>query len=502
MPLVIFTGDELTRLRAQANKGVAVIVTGPHQYRITRDAIPPIAAAPDTQYVALSTVFAHPEDLLGATDLDAAADRLRDLATATPEYHQDLLNIARSAAALDTEHFELLIQAVYFSDVARMRMERTLAALVRRTDPTSLQLRTAIQANLALARSLAPYGNRILAAGLARASDLTADIGLNLLRRIDPAPGAGDAFGAFMARFGALNPAQELELIDLAKRKNEYAVAADVAGQWFVASSDGSAHSLAQLTEGFPSGAPLDGLIAGAAPRIRFALADDVRTLVHALDSDDTIRTAAPVLIAQIPELDAELLLQIVEALAAGSARDSVVQNSVQRISSVTPAEIRSVTSILYLPQAMRETARVLFGKLGQPVDAPTLISVGARFYTGQMRDEAMAGGMLAMPAGASLASTRVAELLSMASTARAQLDLLTLALPRISDLTVANSLVIATAIEAGASRDAGISALIVKVTDLTEAGIQQILSRVSIAADTAEILRLGNQRLHDTQAH
>lgn len=321
---------------------------------------------PRTEHVPLTSVFETPGDILATTDIAATLAALRQLASATPEYHQELLDIIEAAESVDAAHLELVINAAYYTEKTRAHMEQVASGLVRRPDALSQLQREAIIKNLNRAQVLGALANRILAQGLAKATDLTAATALALLEKtVVQQPEAEEAIAAitaYTARFQELDPLELRALIEMAKRKRSFAIASDLAYRWF---SDGhTVRELVVLMQGFPPGEALDSLIAASAADLREATVEAVRTLAHALYAESAIVETAPKLLAALPSLTATDLKQIAGAITAGSPRDKVIIGAIKLLKEVTPRQSDSLLALFHLPENRAKAAKALKGKI------------------------------------------------------------------------------------------------------------------------------------------
>jgi hypothetical protein len=314
---------------------------------------------PRTELVSIGSIFDIPQDILTTSRPAAVLARLRGIASATPEYHEELLGLVTSAERIDAAHLALVAQATYFHAELCEKMESIASGLVRRPDALAQLQLEAILRNIARARALGAFTDQILAEGLPKIPGLSAEAGLELLRQLVPGALAGLedpaeaslALEAFVGLFPELELGPERELIDLAKAKRAYAFASSAAIRWFARSEDQSSAALRALAQGFPPGDDLDGLILEATTDLGTASPDDVRALAGALRFDSAIAEGAPALIAVLDALQARDLESIAGAIRAGSARDAAVLESIQLIDTLTEAEMDALLALFHLPE-------------------------------------------------------------------------------------------------------------------------------------------------------
>jgi hypothetical protein len=320
---------------------------------------------PRLEYVPLSSGFAAPKDILTTEDLSGTASTLKQASSATPEYHQELLELVQAAETLDAAHLELVVEAAYYPETLRAHMEKVANGLVRKTDALSQLQHQAILKNLKRARQLGEWSNRIVALGIAQATDLEAASGLAMLGRLvvqeSDAEETTAAFAAYRDRFAELEPTQLRKLFETALLKKALSFAADIAIEWF--SSEHTARELVELLIAFPPGDALDSVITRTATDLRDATAEDLRTLAHALRADAAITEAVPMMIETLPSLSAMQLVRIAGGIVAGHPRDAVMMDSIARIAEVTRHEEASLLGLFYVPANREVAAQVLLEK-------------------------------------------------------------------------------------------------------------------------------------------
>lgn len=501
-PIKTVMGAELESLRSKARKGVALHLTiDPDQdgsdslvgERVTRNAVPPIAAAPDTAPVALPSGFS-----LSGLAADALVDRLRDLATATESYHRELLGLVENAVELDHARLAAVLDSVYFNAETHARLARAAATLSTRRDPLSLSLVEVVKTNLALATAFGPLSNRILEAGLPKVADLSAESGLALLRRAFPLGGVSASFELYVARFAPATPETRRELIELAKAKREPRVLPKLAAEWFRSDSDGSASSLIALAEGIAEGEALDRMVLEALPGLRSATHAEAKRIIAVLGTEEGVIRGAPALISRVEPLDGRQFNDLAQAIPMGHPRDRVIQASLPSLAAVSTLEARLILRSVFSGEAKRAVAAGLFARV-PAFDVGKLMDIVVNTYQREVRDQMISDGVRALPASERLTCSRFGDLLALSTAKAARPEsfttlsgLLETALPRLSDLTVANAIGVVEAAAPGALRDAFAARVLERVSDLSSRNLPALARLGSTAAKQSELQQRG----------
>lgn len=317
---------------------------------------------PRLEYVPLSSSFGTPQEILTTSDLPGTASLLQQIASATPEYHQELLSLVQGAELLDAAHLGLVVQAAYYPESLRAHMEKVANGLIRKPDALSQLQYQAILKNLKRARQLGELSNQVIRLGIPKSVDLSATSGLELLGQLiltgSEAEAITSAFAAYRVRFAELEPAQLRSLMEVALRKKAVGFASDLAYEWY--SPEHTAHDLVELISDFPPGEALDSLIVRTAIGLRDATPEDVLTLARALRGDTSITDAVPEMIASLPTLSAAQLVRIAGGIAAGHPRDAVMSDTIERLTDVTEKEESNLLALFYVPEVRQKASQRL----------------------------------------------------------------------------------------------------------------------------------------------
>jgi hypothetical protein len=485
-----YESNEVALLRSNARKGVAMILAlaadgqALASSQVFYPSIPPIAAVPNTRYVAAASLPGEP-----------TIDQLREISSATVRFHDDLVAWVDHTTPLDIAHLKLYSDAVYFSWLARERMGLAAAGLTSRIDSTSIMMREVILDNLTLADRLGVTSNQIISRGMAKVIDLDPASGMDLLNRLYPNEAASGAFKTFIKRFPSLSTDTSLELLALAKAKAQFEVAAQLAGGQFKNNSDHSAAALLDLSAGIPKGAALDAFIDQMAPLILEARPTEIQRLIGKLASDAAIMDVAPMLVAHVPGQSARQIVELLATLPLSTARDKAVIASLAGSTPVTVEDARAVLSVLYLDSSTQAAAKKLFARM------PSLMSeqvaaVAAQFYRGPQRDGVLREGAHALHGG--LLSVQLTDLMSRGSTAASRYAIFEGAATIVSDFTVANAITMGDAVTETPSdeRDSSLLISVELVTDLSLENLPLLAARASTPAKRDSLIATGRARL------
>lgn len=348
--LALVSGTQLDSIKVAARQGVSLTVvvtrggTPAPELRVRRNATPPPAGNPVTEYRPLTDVFADPTEILRATDLAATLAKLREVASATERYHRDLLKLVQDASAFDAAHLKLVLDGVYYPLAAYEQMLKLHRELSERNRPEDREAAARLAANIEIAGRYAPATHAILAAGLRKVSGLAYADTLALLRLAFP---TGDADGAFDQAAEVLRPlsgAQKRELLDLALAKSATDAAARLAVSWFSADSDHRPATLIELATKFSWGTK-DSLLVSAISSIDSLSVAEARALAAA--AYERKEQVAASLIPKVASLDAAGVVSIATVVNWGE-RDRLLTQGLARLARFTSAELASIVGTSY----------------------------------------------------------------------------------------------------------------------------------------------------------
>ncbi|MGK5082315.1 hypothetical protein WDW37_03340 [Bdellovibrionota bacterium FG-1] len=374
-----YKGAEFEGLRTKARKGLRITLklgargTLPST-TIGRSITLPAAAPADIEYVALSSVFSHPEAILNSTDIDNTLEQLRNLATATENYHKDLLALVEQATVIDLSHLQMLLDAVYFNARTSERIE--LVATVVAIQPTALKptQKKNVDNNLKLARTFAPIANQMLVTALPKITDLNAQAARRLLQMSLPATApTSEALDFYLTRYPPENSNERLELLKIAHEKHDERSASHLALDEFQSAANLSAAVLFHFAKPFPPGRGLDDLLVGAVPLLKELSVSDARKLIALLTDPMVILTTAPILINRARPVTGLQWVDLVQAIPLGPTRDQVIQSTLPSVQNLTQAEAKEIFKSLYLAESQIGAAAQIYEKLPDFGTAPLM---------------------------------------------------------------------------------------------------------------------------------
>lgn len=273
---------------------------------------------------------------------------LKALAQPTPEYHQHLLKVVQDTKSIDMGHLNLIVDACYYSIADIQKLEADY-----KTSPDWDKWKV-----LSTAPELVAFTSQIIENGVPKATDLNAQNGSEILKKLFTGTAAENAFSAVLKVISPIPTDQLLNFVDLAVSKSTEGVAGVVALDWFQRQPR---HTVSILTEAV-SHLRLTGkdiLVNGALPLIPSPTALDfvaVSALAY-LDSAQIIHTA----INKLENLKVEDIVTLASA-ASKNDKDIVVASGMSRIAKFTTDEIIRLAGATYansISVLMNFTARI-----------------------------------------------------------------------------------------------------------------------------------------------
>ncbi|MBI3017181.1 MAG: hypothetical protein HYY62_04200 [Deltaproteobacteria bacterium] len=384
--LYSLSGEPLAALKKEAKFGLELTLLGtkdgsvPQEVRMNKKTTPPSSAEPDKNYVPVAIVFPDPLDIVRLPDTENTLKKLREVATATEEYHRDLLKVVTDTPSLDTAHLDLLLDACYYPYAFRQQMEEEL--IWEKRDEESQKLMEAIQKNLNLADQLAGYTREILNVGMAKVSDLTLENASELLKKLFPYGGADRAFIIVIEKFSPLAPEKKLELLTLALQKGESTVALNLAIDWFQHDSNKSLAALIELVKYF-SGEQKDRLLLSCYESLPSLTTDELMRLVQLAYYKG--KTLALNRVNEVSDFSISNTVRVIR-LFSGEDKDDVAEKVLSRGGALTAAELRSVLSVTYYRGERLAKAHCNRISNMVPGDVATL----ANMFSGESKDNVL----------------------------------------------------------------------------------------------------------------
>ncbi len=275
--------------------------------RIVGNAPDRLGAPPETRFVSIETLYADGSDILIQEDRKRTLLLLRGIASATPEYHEELLEVAEDAETLSVADVDLLIDACYYPIET---LDEINAALEGSWNVERGETFRVLSENQAHAWELGEYPNGIIAASLGKVDPLGFDDAVRLLGRLYPRrAGIAEAFGAVAQRFPSLDAAQRGTLLDVALAKDATEVARDLALAAFLGGSSRDPAALIRIAASLPEWSR-DELFVAALPHIQGLDAASLVELCEEADDDGDLCLAAAPRIAAVSATQAATLVR------------------------------------------------------------------------------------------------------------------------------------------------------------------------------------------------
>ena len=384
--LYSLSGEALQGLKKEAKHGLDISIirtkdnSVPQEVKISKKTTLPPDVEPDKSYVPLTTVFPDPLDIIRIADVETTLKKLREVATATEEYHKDLLKVATDAPSLDVAHLHLLLDACYFPYAFRKQMEEEYQKLWEKHDEESQKLMQIIFENINLADTLAPYTIAILNVGMSKVFDLTLDKAIELLHKLFSTGDSGVAFQYVIKLFSPLSAQKKLEFLDLALQKSELKTALDLAQMWFRLDSGKKAATLIELAKRFGSEGR-DSLILNVHSEIVSLTTDELLALISLAYSRK--KELALARVNEVSDFSIANAVRVIQMFSS-EGRDDVAEKVMSRGGFLTTDELRSVVSAAYarrLSIARNNCGRILGLK---PENVVSL----AQLFSSESRDE------------------------------------------------------------------------------------------------------------------
>lgn len=350
--LLSYASEQIEQLKTNAKNGVAVrlIVTKDGSAAIVvevkaNQSLPP-GSTPDKSYKAIGDYFANPKDIITTADVEGTLKKLKQIASATKDYHEDILKLIKDADKIDLAHLNLLVDAAYFTVTDYKNLAKTYDELLKRNKDEDKKLVLAIAENMRLAQELSGYTQAIVNVGLPKATDLSFDGAMALLAKLyDGTGGASEAFATVVAKYlGTISAEQKVALLNLALSKGEQGQAAVVAVDWFKNNSDQTVATLVKLAGNFAYGGR-DTVIAGGMELFKKLTAAQVVDLVNA--TYNTRLATALAGMAKVERISPENVVTIADTVSYGG-KDQVVAQGLAQIPMLTTSQLMALSGAAY----------------------------------------------------------------------------------------------------------------------------------------------------------
>jgi len=355
--------------------------TAPATVPITRGTGGP-GNLPDPEYVPITSVYADPSQILVEPDTAFTLGRLREIASPTSQYHDDLFEIVHDAREIDVPHLHLLVDAAYFTYAARAAMAEERERLYRESPRESRERIELLGRRIQLADELGGKTNEILEHGIAKLDALSADDALALIAKAFPFGVSNSIVSAAIAKLrealGTLPAALKLALLQAALDKGATAVAADLGAEWFREDSDHQVATLLALTDRFSYGSKDRLLLAALAAVGELTQPEAVRIVAAAYSEKARIGLAA---LGKVRNLTAVTVAAVAAELSYG-AKDSLIRASLTLLGALTGADVRFLTAAGYgekVTIAVEALAKVVSLEVSAAVAVASELSYGAR---------------------------------------------------------------------------------------------------------------------------
>lgn len=479
--LAYYSGQALEELKKAAKNGVniAMVLTQDNSVAVKIEIVksnnPPAEAAPDTDYKAIKDYFADPQDILSG-NAEVTLEKLKQIASLTEKYHRDLYEVIVKAKQVDMAHLSMLADAVYFPFASYEGMRKKYDELLERNRSEDKPALVAIARNLRMATEFANYTNAIINIGTVKATDLTAENGMALLKKLYPGTGATGAMKAVFALFEPMKAEKRLELLEFAFEKQQSAAALDLGLEWFEKDSDRRVATLITLAKKYGY-YERDQVVQRALPLFDELTADEVVALVQA--SSDTKTKVASSGIKKIKNLTAADVVKVA-AVVDYYGKDTIVMLGAGLLKSFTSDEAVSLSKA-----ASDKKNNVVLSNMGKISDLTvknaTMVASNLGYYEKDTFLEKYAKGVKTMTTD---------ELLALSAASSEKKNQLILAYnDRVTDMTVANALKTMTRL-GFYEKDTFVAAFVKKQTGLKTA---ELLSLSSASSDRKQELLTQN---------
>jgi hypothetical protein len=296
---------------------------------------------PQTKYISIESIYSNPSDITHGKNLNEISKKLDSIASLTPQYHQELLDIERTADQLDLDHLLLIADATYFPNATYIQMVNIISnPLV--CDKLTLELCqqkiSQVKSNIDHALIYGKFVNQILIDGVQRNALLTTEQALIIINRSYPSlETTSPLFEKVLARFTNLSSEEKLSFLKVAILKSAWKSASDLAINWFNNDSDKQFDTLLSLAKKFPLSEERDNFLISAlnnfAENISPIQAKNVFEISFAPQ-----RLAATTL-NKIKELTAHDLANIISVCKNATDKDSIISSMLGKFSAISTPE-------------------------------------------------------------------------------------------------------------------------------------------------------------------
>ena len=210
------------------------------------------------EFISITTKFEDPTEILTTNDVEGALLALREIASATPEYHEELLALVKNTKTLDTAHLNLLLDACYFTFKDYEKLVELYQKMMwgEERDQYTDEDRETAQKNVNSANELSGFTNALLNEGISKVSDLTEELAYALLEKAYPnayfnGSDISKAFDFVAETYPPIAKEAFDKFFKLAIEKDADSSARRVAGVWFKEYSDKSLETFFELASKF-----------------------------------------------------------------------------------------------------------------------------------------------------------------------------------------------------------------------------------------------------------
>ena len=315
------------------------------EIRVSKVGTLPADGTPDTKYVSIKSVFPDSASVTQADDMAKVLETLRGLSSATQEYHQEVLALAKNAKSLDLAHLEMMADAVYYTEKDIERLLQAEQLLEKQTDDASKQALARVEINLNLARELSEYLDALIDVGAQKIQTIAFDDGIGLLERLSQLNGgARDAFEKVIQSNSPLSADQETKIISIAVEKRQQDVAAEVSTDFFKKYTDHSVKALLSLAANLKYGA-IEPFLLGALDVVQRLEISEVAEIVGLASSNG--EAIAQKSLSKVEKLTVADVVQIAKMMNYGD-KDTLISVEVSKLDHITTAELASLVAASY----------------------------------------------------------------------------------------------------------------------------------------------------------
>ncbi len=193
----------------------------------------PITIQPLPTYVPLTSQFSNPFEIVKDPNIESVLFKLRQIASPTKNYHDDLYNLIVSVKTIDFDHLNLLLDAIYYPVSYFIESQKEFETIINGKTQDERLRKAYLDRDIKLASFFGRYTVNFLIEGLDKLNNYSLDQAIILIQKIYPQYSTDLIFYIVLKKFPNITKDKKYELMYLADSKLASETAASIAFEIF-----------------------------------------------------------------------------------------------------------------------------------------------------------------------------------------------------------------------------------------------------------------------------